>query len=68
MRFIIPLTLVLTLLTTVVFFGFTKNANAGSTITTGSGSVTAIEGGYESSNTNTYQSGSSSNTANVESG
>ena len=42
MRFIIPLTLVLTLLTTVVFFGFTKNANAGSTITTGSGSVTAI--------------------------
>ena len=59
MRFIIPLTIVLTLLTTVVFFGLTKNANAGSTINTSSGSVTAIEGGYESSATNTYQSGSS---------
>ena len=62
MKYIISLTTVLTLLTAVVFFGLTKNANAGSTINTSSGSVTAIEGGYESSATNTYQSGSSNNT------
>ena len=62
MKYIISLATVLTLLTAVVFFGFSKNANAGSTINTSSGSVTAIEGGYESSATNTYQSGSSNNT------
>ena len=62
MKYLISTGIVLTLLTAVIFFGFTKNVNAGSTITTGSGSVTAIEGGYESANTNTYQSGSSNNT------
>ena len=61
MKYIISITTVLTILTAVVFFG-SKNAIAGSTITTSSGSVTAIEGGYESSATNTYQSGSSNNT------
>ena len=41
---------------------FVKPAHSGSTQSNVSGSNTAIEGGYESTATTTYQSGSSSNT------
>tara|TARA_B110000027_G_C16085639_1_gene285801 strand:- start:286 stop:930 length:645 start_codon:yes stop_codon:yes gene_type:complete len=62
LRYFISLGIVLSLLTTVVFFGLSKKANAGSTITQGgSSTVTAIEGGYESTANNTYQTGSSNN-------
>ena len=41
---------------------FVRPAHSGSTQSNVSGSNTAIEGGYESTATTTYQSGSSSNT------
>ena len=45
-----------------VLLAFTKPAYPGSTQTNTSGSNTAIEGGYTSTATTTYQTGSSSNT------
>ena len=49
-------------LSILLFVLFTSAAFAGSTQTNTSGSNTAIEGGYTSTATTTYQSGSSSNT------
>ena len=46
----------------ICLLAFIKPAYPGSTQTNTSGSNTAIEGGYTSSATTTYQSGSSSNT------
>jgi len=46
----------------ILFLLFTTYAFGGSTQSNTSGSNTAIEGGYESTATTTYQSGSSSNT------